>query len=530
MPNLRPFVLGAHQVAALEFHRGLRYSANLSALGTGKSAPTAARLNDLIPPRRGLVVSTAAMVGTRQHPGPWYYTLKRTNPHWTIEFLTGRKEERFKAINRPHHIGLINYEGLLVLGSDLIDVGRYGVLVLDEAHRLKSPSSMTSRASAALAKYADYIIGLTGSPILESPIDLYGVYRSIHPDMFGDDFVAWRDRFFEYKSEVDADGHHAYPKWLPKPGALEILASAVKAISFRVTHDQLPWDFPAEVSVEPVMVELKGKAREAYNRLKEDCEVGLATGTITVDNIRPKLLKMMQISSGWVYDDHHRAIPLGQSAKGEALYEVVQQIKPHPFVVWAVTPPDMTIIGRTLDRFRGQIRHGTIYGATPQAERASIMRDFNSGKLNALIAHPQCVGEGIDLEAAYDIRFSRTWSANQYAQSRGRCRRANSTRTRVFYIDLVTADTIDETVYHAIHHKMSFMSLLIKYANFAAVDEAARAEEAPEAPPGPQDEVGVTEPASEIPPGATATESNSAPQADPPQSPEGDDEQSAQAS
>ena len=482
----RRIELGEHQIRGLEHMRGLRYSANLSQFGCGKSYTLSHRLLDLVPPRRALIVSTSAMVGTRQSPGAWYRTLKATNPWWNINILTGRREDRRKALYAPHHIGMINYEGVLVLGQELIDEGRYQVLGLDEVHRLKGASSSISRAMAAMAKTADYVYGLTGSPVLESPIDLYGIYRSIYPPMFGDDFYEWRSLYFEYRSEEDEDGHRTYPRWLPKDGAMEILAAAVQAISFRVTHDELPWNFPKEVEVEPIYVDIGSKVRSVYNEIMEETSIALKSGTITAEFIRPKLLKMMQLCSGWIYDDKHRAITVGPCEKAVAFADTISQIRGHPFVVWAVSPPDMTILARTLDKFKW-VKYGTIYGATPAGDRADILAAFNAGKINGLIAHPQCVGEGVDLESQYDFRFSRTWSANQYSQSRGRCRRANSSRDRVFYADFISQDTIDETIHFALLKKLSYLSLLLKHADFSKVHDAVDIEEP--APPTSEDEI-----------------------------------------
>lgn len=469
VPRLAP-----HQIRALEKHRSLRYSANLSPTGCGKTLPAAYRLLDLVPPRRALIVAPQQGIGTVEKPGAWPRLLSRLNPRWQIKLLVGTRAVRHARLREPHHIGIINYEGLQVLGDDLVRVGGYGVFLPDEVHRCKNAASMTSRACGAIAAQMDYVVGLTGSPILENPIDLYGIYRAIYPAMFGPDFYAWRGRYFDWRSDVDEDGHREYPRWHPRPGAMEVLASAVGAVSFYAGHEV--WaDFPKMNEVDPVYAELPPPVRALYNQFRQETEVGLSTGTITLDNIRPRLLKMCQLTAGWVYDAAHRALPIGRCTKAEALSELIDEIKGEPTTIWAVHPPDMTLIQTHLQRFGRRVRYGTIYGETPQAERQDTINAFNAGKLNVLVAHPLCVGELIDLEEQHDIRFSRTWSSTQFVQSRGRGRRASSRHSSVNYYEILARDTIDEGIYYALRAKGSYLSTLLKYANFDRAEEAARA-------------------------------------------------------
>ncbi len=466
--------LGAHQEAALAWHRRLRYSANISPTGTGKSLPAACRLSDLVPPHRALLIAPQQVLGTPERPGAWPRLFHRLRPDWKLQWLTGERHKRHKAIMAPHHIGMINPEGLAVLGTELVDVGRYGVILGDEVHRSRNPASTTSRIWGALAAEAEYVIGLSGSPLLESPVDLFGIFRAIYPQMFGDDFYAWRGRYFEMRSDPDEDGYHAYPRWCPREGTMAILGSAIRSISYYCSYEDLPWkDFPTGIDAPPVYVDLPEPVRGVYEDIKEEVSRGLTDGLFTSENIRPRLLKMLQLTSGWMYDNDHNALPVGECTKAAALASLVDEFKGEPFVVWAVHPPDMTLAARAIDRFRGKVRYGIVYGDTPQGERQDILNAFNSGKINGLIAHPTCLGEAVDLEEAHDVRMTRTWSANQWHQSRGRGRRASSRHDRVIYYEILARDTIDEGIRHSLRGKVSYLSLLLKHAGFAGADGEA---------------------------------------------------------
>lgn len=454
--------LWAHQVEALNFYRKGRHLANLSGYGTGKTPSAVARMADLVPPHRALVVSTGAMIGSPHNAGAWTRNLRVFGrPEWKLAYLTGDRERRWRELERPHHIALATYETVLILGEAL--KGRYDVLVLDEVHRLKDPTSLMSRAWAALARSMDTVIGLTGSPILESPLDLYGVFRAINPYLWEEDFYSWRDRYFTFTSTYDEEGERMFPKWHPRDGALDILRSMVMSMSIRVAQEDLPFDWPQADDRPPVLVDLAPSVRTVYDRVAERFDMMLSSGPVDVKNIRPRLQKLCQLTAGWCYDQHHQPLTVGPSTKAAALADLFDQhAREGPFLVWAVTAPDMALAKKALERFGGRARVDAVYGKVTPARRQKMIDRFNHGLSNVLIAHPRCLGEGVDLSARHDVRLSRTWSALQWTQSRGRARRLTTSHHKVGYWEIVARDTVDEAIVDSLAAKTSMLRLLLK--------------------------------------------------------------------
>lgn len=46
------------------------------------------------------------------------------------------------------------------------------LLILDEAHRYKTPTAKRTKAVAHIAKHASKTLALTGTPIISTPLDL----------------------------------------------------------------------------------------------------------------------------------------------------------------------------------------------------------------------------------------------------------------------------------------------------------------------------------------------------------------------
>ena len=75
---------------------------------------------------------------------------------------------------------------------------RFSTAIFDEIQALKNPLSL--RSKAALAVNADFRIGLTGTPIENSTVDLWAIMEQLTPGLFGS-LKSFRERFGEPEEE-----------------------------------------------------------------------------------------------------------------------------------------------------------------------------------------------------------------------------------------------------------------------------------------------------------------------------------------
>lgn len=78
---------------------------------------------------------------------------------------------------------ILNYEIIHAWGEVLKQMNARA-LILDEAHMVKNPSARRTRATKRLAKYVDNIVGLTGTPIENAPVEIYNVIQMIDSTIF----------------------------------------------------------------------------------------------------------------------------------------------------------------------------------------------------------------------------------------------------------------------------------------------------------------------------------------------------------
>ena len=129
-------------------------------------------------------------------PGEWRFLGLEGDGSTTVK---DRRDALQRALmSRSPFLAAINYEATwrepindLLLNPEHLD--QWPLLVLDESHRVKSPSAKQARFAAKIP--AEQILALTGTPMPHSPLDLYGQYRVLDPGIFGTSFGRFKSQY-----------------------------------------------------------------------------------------------------------------------------------------------------------------------------------------------------------------------------------------------------------------------------------------------------------------------------------------------
>ncbi len=99
----------------------------------------------------------------------------------TIDLSREFSKEKVDQLQRKHII-LTNYETLKTYQRNLCAID-YAVVVLDEAQKIKTPGTGVTNASKALK--ADFKIAMTGTPVENTPVDLWCIMDFSSPGLLG---------------------------------------------------------------------------------------------------------------------------------------------------------------------------------------------------------------------------------------------------------------------------------------------------------------------------------------------------------
>lgn len=330
----------------------------------------------------------------------------------------------------------------------------WDAVILDEAHRIKAPGGKASRFCSQLGDRVKKRIALTGTPIPNGPMDAYALYRFLDKKIFGHSFVKFRARY----AVMGGYNNHQILGYTNEDEFKQ------KFDSIRYHVDRSVLNLPEAIHVERTF-ELPPKARRVYQSLEDDFYAQVDAGEITVSNALVKLLRLQQITSGYVpvdgEDTDRRPIrtptdtELLHTEKGEHLIELFDELdKSEPVVVFCRFRADLEWVHRAAEA-AGRL------SSELSGERKELGQ-WQDGATTVLAVQIDSGAEGIDLtRAAYCVFYSLGFSLARYEQALARTHRPGQKRT-CFYYHLIAENTVDRKVYGALQHKKDVIRSIIE--------------------------------------------------------------------
>ena len=326
-------------------------------------------------------------------------------------------------------------------------------IILDESHRIKSPSAKKSLAIHSLGPVADYRYIMTGTVVTKSKrlFDIYSQWKFLNPTRFLDE---WGDplTFKEFK--------HRYGRWLAKnhyeqylgPLHENELHALIHKDSFSITREEC-YDLP-ESTTQIIPVHLEESAA-TYDAMAEDMVARIKTGEITEASIRlVQILRLQQITSGLAKTAPTKDFPEGRTvaigseklrAIGDRLEDLMEADE--KVVIGALFKADIARLIK-LGKKLG-VPTFAIHGGVRQAERAPIPGQFAKVSGGAIfIGQPAAAGEAIDLSAASIMQwYSLPSSWVNFRQMTDRIALSHKPTFHEFYL---ASGTVDELKYETL--------------------------------------------------------------------------------
>ena len=345
---------------------------------------------------------------------------------------------------------VVNYESAWRLEKELAK-WQPDMIVCDEGHKIKTHNIAASMALHRLAAKARYRLLLTGTVITNKPVDVFSQYKFADPRVYGSSFYIFRNKYF------DMVGYGNYTPVMKKSMEPEF-TRRLHSIAFRATKAEC-LDLPEFTDIVQ-RVELEPAASRIYRQLVKDSYAELSEGSVTVTNVLTRLLRLSQLTGGFVGNDDDAATEQVSSAKLDALSDLLDSAENdgYKLVIIARFIPEIHAIERLLQK-KG-LKYAMIHGGV--TDRPAQIEAFqNDPDVRVFIGQIATAGLGITLTAASTMVFySLDYSMSNYEQTRARIHRVGQ-KHPCTYIHLVARGPVDEKVLAALQAKANLAKTLV---------------------------------------------------------------------
>ena len=427
-------------------------AALLMEMGTGKSLTAIAITGALSQAgriRRVLIVAPLSILGVWEEEFQKFAAFP-----YALAVLSGSSAKKLDTLRHMTGTALqvvvVNYESAWRLEKALT-AWHPDLIIADEGHKIKTHNIAASKAMHRMGAKASYRLLLTGTVITNKAIDVFSQYKFLNPAIYGNSFYAFRNRYF------DMVGYGNHTPVLKKSMEGE-LTEKLHSISYRATKAEC-LDLP-ETTDMIRQIELEPAALRIYRGLVKESYAELAGGEVTATNILTRLLRLSQLTGGFLGNDKTAAVEQVSAAKLSALEDILDgaMAEGKKLVIIARFIPEIRAICKLLEK-RG-LGYSCITGEVKNRDE-QVARFQKEPEVMAFVGQIATAGLGITLTAASTMVFySLDYSMSNFEQTKARIHRVGQ-RMPCTYLYLVARGTVDEKVLAALESKADLARTLV---------------------------------------------------------------------
>lgn len=319
------------------------------------------------------------------------------------------------------------------------------MIVLDESHRIKSPSARKSTMIHSLRDIPDYRVIMTGTVVTKKKriFDIYSQWLFLNPQRFPNtNFTSFKNKYGKWTRR------NGYPQWLKNKNELG-LHKLIHLDAFSITREEC-YDMPA-TTLQKIHVELE-ESGAVYDQMAADMVAKIRTGEITEASIKlVQGMRLKHITSGISKTTPTPEYPEGRwriigseklrtlRSRLEDLLELDEKV-----VIGASWRVDLARIEKLCHAMKVPVF--VVKGGLSREQREYARLQFPKVDGGAVfLGQPSAASEAIDLScASIMIWYSLTSSWVHYRQFSDRIALSDKP---TFYEHLLATGTIDELLY-----------------------------------------------------------------------------------
>lgn len=343
---------------------------------------------------------------------------------------------------------VLNYESVWRLEDELLKWNA-DMIVCDESSKIKNPKAQCSKTLHKLGKKSRYNVILTGTPVVNNPLDFFSQYKFLDDQIFGASFYPFRAKY----AIIGGYGNHQIVGYRN----LDELVAKAHSIAYRVKLTDAV-DMP-ETEDREIYIQLEPSAVRLYRQMEQESYVELMNGEVDGRNVLTKLLRLSQITGGFISNAEHDVQQVS-AAKLEALEDIIDTCaeEKRKVVVFVRYLPEIEAIRRML--YKKGIKYSLVCGEVKD-RAAEVARFQDEEDCLVFVGQLATTSMGLTLTSScVAVFYSMDFSFANYQQSRARIFRIGQ-QNKCIYIHLVAKNTVDELTIKALKRKESLAKLVV---------------------------------------------------------------------
>lgn len=318
--------------------------------------------------------------------------------------------------------------------KDLCSKGIINMCAADEMHKMKNPASQQTKGF--LKCNPECRIGMTGTPLLNSPLDLYIILKWLGYESHA---------FYSFKNHYCVMGGFGGYEVVGYKN-MDQLTSQVREIMLRRIKSEV-LDLPDKTYIDEI-VEMSPQQTSIYDNIESSLKIELASGTLDLSNPLSVLIRLRQ-ATGWtgIVSD-----TVAESAKLDRMEEIVEEAvsNNNKCIIFSNWTQMTDVIYEKLKIYNPAI----ITGGTKDSERQTMVDKFQTDpSCHVIVGTIGAMGTGLTLTAGSTVIFvDEPWNRALFDQAVDRAHRIGA-KSNVTIYSIMCKDTIDEKIHNIIYKK-----------------------------------------------------------------------------
>ena len=372
---------------------------------------------------------------------------EKINSKGTITYASVK--ERAEQLYEPikEFFVIINIESIrdsLVINAILNSKNSFDMIILDECHKAKSPQSEQGKNLLKLAKVGKYHYGLTGTVIVNSPLDRYVPLKFIGKE---------RANFTNFKNFYCVINHIFGHQQIVSYKNLDLLKDEINQYSIR--RDKSILNLPPKIIV-PEYIDLTPAQTKFYADLQKGVVSEADRVNIKTSSLLGLVTRLRQAST---CPSVLTTSVLGNS-KVERACELVDEIisNSEKVIIFSTFKEPLYRLKDLLKEYDPLLCTGD---QTDLEINDSIEKFQTDDSKKVILCTTSKMGTGITLTAAsYEIFLDSVWTYRLESQCEDRRWRVGTKKTLIIY-KLIASGTIDERIQDILKRKRGISDYLV---------------------------------------------------------------------